>query len=303
MSTELKEGTKNDQGKPRWDLFPFDAAEQIVLVLNFGANKYTNYLTPGKLCDIIGIECNCENRTVIDGGSITPRDSVETAMNSSLDGRIPPLSKDSARIVETGRQHIEERKPSMTQSMDGQSRENAEHCLQDKEGLLSLTSPLKTKTESLENKVMSAPSVNEVQEKAGGIWTTTTPQGKFVASCVDSATRALGSSVILSKVLEAHSPTCNVRKIKPTIINNQIAISGERNWEKGIKYGRVFGALIRHTTTWFMCKVTGQTTTDPETGLSHLAHAGCCILFLLAYETRKMTDFDDRPIFPPITVQ
>jgi hypothetical protein len=25
---------------------------------------------------------------------------------------------------------------------------------------------------------------------------------------------------------------------------------------------------------------------DPETGLSHLAHAGCCLLFLLALETR-----------------
>lgn len=26
--------------------------------------------------------------------------------------------------------------------------------------------------------------------------------------------------------------------------------------------------------------------TDPETGLSHLAHAGCCLLFLLALEKR-----------------
>jgi hypothetical protein len=26
---------------------------------------------------------------------------------------------------------------------------------------------------------------------------------------------------------------------------------------------------------------------DPETGLSHMAHAGCCILFLLALEQQQ----------------
>jgi hypothetical protein len=29
---------------------------------------------------------------------------------------------------------------------------------------------------------------------------------------------------------------------------------------------------------------------DPETGLSHLAHAGCCLLFLLALEKRGDTE-------------
>jgi hypothetical protein len=69
----------------------------------------------------------------------------------------------------------------------------------------------------------------------------------------------------------------------------------DRNWELGIGYGRVFGAAMRHLTTWFMSKVTGVSSTDPETGLSHLAHAGCCVLFLLSYELRSMTEFDDRP--------
>jgi hypothetical protein len=76
-----------------------------------------------------------------------------------------------------------------------------------------------------------------------------------------------------------------------------------RNWEQGIKYGRVFAACIRHLTAWFMCKVTGKTAKDPETGISHLGHAGCCLLFLLAYETRGMEKFDDRPVFPPVTLK
>lgn len=35
-----KDGQKYDSDKPMWDLLPFDAVEQIVDVLTFGANKY-----------------------------------------------------------------------------------------------------------------------------------------------------------------------------------------------------------------------------------------------------------------------
>lgn len=33
-------GIKHDQGKPLWNLLPWKAVEQIVLVLNHGAKKY-----------------------------------------------------------------------------------------------------------------------------------------------------------------------------------------------------------------------------------------------------------------------
>jgi hypothetical protein len=70
----------------------------------------------------------------------------------------------------------------------------------------------------------------------------------------------------------------------------------DRNWEKGIKYGRVFGATVRHLWSWFHSRLKGEDGTDPETGLSHLAHAGCCVLFLLAYELRGKEEWDDRPL-------
>lgn len=71
----------------------------------------------------------------------------------------------------------------------------------------------------------------------------------------------------------------------------------DRNWEIGISYGRVFGALMRHISDWFFAKMTGKNGLDPETGLSHLDHAQCCIWFLSAYEKRLMFQFDDRPVF------
>lgn len=62
----------------------------------------------------------------------------------------------------------------------------------------------------------------------------------------------------------------------------------ERNWESGMKWGRVFGAMMRHMWAWWM----GQDK-DPSTGKSHLAHAGCCVVFLICYEIRKIGQ-DDR---------
>lgn len=55
----------------------------------------------------------------------------------------------------------------------------------------------------------------------------------------------------------------------------------ERNWEKGMDWGRVYGALQRHLWAWW-----SGDSKDAETGESHLAHAACCIAFLLTYEQR-----------------
>ena len=73
---------------------------------------------------------------------------------------------------------------------------------------------------------------------------------------------------------------------------------GNRNWEKGISYGRLFGALMRHLWTWWMCKVRKETGLDAESGQSHLDHALCELLFLIAHDKRNMEKFDDRPMSP-----
>jgi len=63
----------------------------------------------------------------------------------------------------------------------------------------------------------------------------------------------------------------------------------DRNWEKGMDWSRVYGALLRHLNAWW-----GGEDTDSETGKSHLWHAGCCIAFLITYEQRGIGN-DDRP--------
>jgi hypothetical protein len=63
------------------------------------------------------------------------------------------------------------------------------------------------------------------------------------------------------------------------------------NWAKGMAWSRLHGAALRHLTQWF-----DRDGVDEESGLSHLAHAGCCIAFLIAYEKLGLGE-DDRPVY------
>lgn len=62
-----------------------------------------------------------------------------------------------------------------------------------------------------------------------------------------------------------------------------------RNWELGMEWLRPWNACFRHLWAWVR-----REPCDPETGMSHLWHAGCCILFLIAYEMRQV-GVDNRP--------
>lgn len=62
------------------------------------------------------------------------------------------------------------------------------------------------------------------------------------------------------------------------------------NWAKGIKFTRVFGALMRHCWAWYY----GEDN-DKETGLNHMVHAAWNAITLIAYTIRGMKEWDDRP--------
>lgn len=63
----------------------------------------------------------------------------------------------------------------------------------------------------------------------------------------------------------------------------------DRNWEKGFIWSRPYGATLRHLFAFWR----GESI-DPESGISHLAHCCCNVLFLLEFSIRK-TGTDDRP--------
>ena len=64
---------------------------------------------------------------------------------------------------------------------------------------------------------------------------------------------------------------------------------GDRDWEQGKDWSRYFCSLQHHLWLWWQ----GENL-DDETEKSHLWHAGCCLIFLIAYELRGVGK-DDRP--------
>lgn len=63
---------------------------------------------------------------------------------------------------------------------------------------------------------------------------------------------------------------------------------GTHNWRKGMDFSRLVDACLRHVYAF----ADGEDV-DGETGLSHLAHARCCLAFLLEYEGKRIGS-DDR---------
>ena len=60
------------------------------------------------------------------------------------------------------------------------------------------------------------------------------------------------------------------------------------NWRTGMVWTRPIAASLRHIFAWL-----GGETYDPETGINHLAHAACGLMFALEFE-KTHPDKDDR---------
>lgn len=71
----------------------------------------------------------------------------------------------------------------------------------------------------------------------------------------------------------------------------------KHNWRGGMDWSRMVDAALRHITAW-----NDGEDVDPETGISHLAHARCCLGFLIEY-AEKGLGTDDRYKTQEETVQ
>ncbi len=60
------------------------------------------------------------------------------------------------------------------------------------------------------------------------------------------------------------------------------------NWRKGFVWSRVLDAAMRHLHAF-----NDGEDVDPESGLSHLAHLSCCVMFLIEFE-KTHKHLDDR---------
>lgn len=72
------------------------------------------------------------------------------------------------------------------------------------------------------------------------------------------------------------------------VLETGAAKYGERNWEKGISWLKIWAALMRHLWAWRK----GEDL-DPESGLPHLHHALANLAFLVSCRARE-AGTDDR---------
>lgn len=66
------------------------------------------------------------------------------------------------------------------------------------------------------------------------------------------------------------------------------------NWTKGFDWSRLYGAALRH----LLAHMNGENL-DPESGLSHLDHLACCVMFLQTHEKCGLGTDDRHPLPPP----
>lgn len=265
MADVLMEGKKNDSEKTqRPELIPPEAIEALGTVLAFGAKKYTSTQW-GKFWDVVNatrldlyIAGACVGRVMKNdlGQPILSLPNVNdktTGLGKPETLNVFKTWTDAERAIQTLWQEI----PKLNESLGSSG-----------------------STTSLQNKQTSSWQEAVKFAEASNTFTliTTTKQGSSEEYCVVSTTMASASLETTLKVLKPHLDT-SVLKVQ----------TGDRNWELGMSWSRVFGAAMRHLWAWWK-----KEDKDPETGYSHLWHAFTCIAFLIAYEQRNAGK-DDRP--------
>lgn len=92
---------------------------------------------------------------------------------------------------------------------------------------------------------------------------------------------------------DAEKPRMELLPTAPLVMISEILTFGSKkyashNWRGGFDYSRLIGAAFRHLTAF-----NDGEDLDPESGKSHMAHLGCCNMFLLE-QIAKGTGNDDR---------
>lgn len=262
------EGVKHDGGKVRYELLPPELLDGVADILTFGAQKYTIEYEEewDRLLDV---------PSVIEIKITTHEGYVAHVMKNSYDNLTLSMPNVKERTVGIGKNEIQTRlrgTPNVGRIVQSLVKE-----IGGQNGLAVLGNS------TLPKKHISSFSLGDakyVDQRVILTLTIVTTQESFEVYFVQNVITDSDFWGIMWRDLSEHLS-----------ISRPLNRTGDRNWELGMKWSRVFGALMRHLWAWWNPLVPD---TDPETGRSHLWHAGCCLAFLIAYEARNVGE-DDRP--------
>ena len=279
-------GIKHDTEKNRMELLPPLAAQRISEIMTFGAKKYSKVVE----LDIFTIFALCKQKNILEYplyvtqiSLVSPEECVETVMIDGSKKTTLSMLKGKSKTYEDGELEITNTSANLKRlEIKLPSEKRHIEKANSAEDWKNWGSHLCSMRASALKDAKFAGTQNFYT------LTMTTRQGNLEVYYAVSATTVLECLETLLKVLKDLSLISNEVQV-------QTSTTGAWNWSNGIAYSRLYGALQRHMTAWY----TGQEL-DPETGKSHLWHAGCCIMFLIEMAELR-TDLDDRPKHYPQT--
>lgn len=290
-------GIKHDQGKLPWHLVPWDAMVGVVKVLLHGVRKYareidvsaedgakwfTDYAVQGIGAPVIKAALTMQTtsadpvtkKTFENGTPTSQNDSAQTLENGLLR---TPIESEKHRANERSTPHA----GNVTGRPDGKS-------------ISGSTEPHPERSQSFACFSEAPAQYARGLSRALGrrMLITITLRDNLEESFVVDATTDWECFARALTCLRERFPTWKyLLRINFEPGKNGVLIkeNGARNWELGMDWSRLHRAALNHVISWGL-----RDEIDEESGLSHLFHAICCLLFLAAYELRGIGN-DDRP--------
>lgn len=290
---------KFDAGKWRLSLIPVSCLRAIAGVLEYGAAKYTHQILPDT--DILGDQL-CEklvNVLDVPAKNLSLRKNfaptatgkhpctwpnVKAAENCALSN----LSNNSVELVtkeivsaeelknqllNVNTSVITEKTPLFAAERKKESSYDEKIRLTEKGNneTLFLGTWLSTEYLKKNTTVFWQKVVTSAEAKSARTWTTTIQLENSAVCFVVNATKDSDCFRMILVLCEM------LWNISLSIDDFNITVSGADNWKTLPNASRrYYDAAIRHLTAWW----DGERN-DPESQLPHLAHAACCVIFLL----------------------
>jgi hypothetical protein len=295
-------GMKYDGDKPRYDLEQVKATEEVIKVLTFGAAKYSSYDIIPKLAKIGDIELLCNVATVTKGiksrpnqlGSVNHAQTKEKSMTTefvhcvtkaeksglkkqvSADAATTKDSKERTRNISNDNETTTRLGSLKTNPELKSTRKKDRQTLLAKLGIKQLNGILCYQNTVLTSSNMTVwlrEGVTCVDEQTEHhTLTTATAQAGLEGFFVVGATTDSECLEIIYKVLRELSLISDKSRERH--------YSADNNWRLVDKArSRYLAAARRHMAAYNL-----DESRDPESGLHHLAHAICCLNFILELE-------------------
>lgn len=278
MREQKKEaGTKEDAGKLRLDLIPFASMMGMAAVLTDGASRYSKNIAfcPKEVFLL------CNSQSVIQIEKFTVEECVVPVMKNGSGKTILDILNGNKKMPENGSNGIQIKYEQHNRD-ELQIHDVGQEIRQLKEKM-SLRKSMVSQKRVIKNFLKRDAIFAEVLNTC--TWIMTIQQENCVEYCVVSAMRDWECWEILLPELKKRELISSVVDLH----NDSLFITGDRNWENGISWSRVFGALLRHLFAWWF-----RIDLDEKSKLHHLDHAMCCLAFLRHY-TFFNQDKDNRP--------